>query len=181
MVATRNQWTRNMWRGVNWNDEEEECCYMSFFDICQEKQQVDDPVVFNSIWPELARDVSKKLQKEFTIEKVRAKVHMFRCHFNMFLSYCQWTGVHLCRRWGTVTVKEDYYDISGRGDATKIDFGDDAVVELPGGDPDNPMVIDEDDTSSDTDSEGMSVDGFGGPMVAGGLGAPLLPSLIRWR
>ncbi|GFQ05525.1 hypothetical protein PHJA_002696600 [Phtheirospermum japonicum] len=71
-----------------------------------------------------------------------------------------------------------------RREAAKIDFGEDAVLDLPGGDPNNPMVIDEDDSISETDNEGMAAAGvgdpIGGPLVAGGLGRPI-PPIFWWR
>ncbi|GFP79383.1 hypothetical protein PHJA_000081800 [Phtheirospermum japonicum] len=131
--------------------------------MCRGLTMLDDPAVFNNICPELAREVSDKLRKEFTLEKVHDKIHMLCVHYNMFLSFCQRPGVRLCRRWGRVNVMVEYYD----------HIGEDVVLHLPGGDPEHPMVVNDDDASSETDNEGMAFasagDPVGGPFLKGGL------------
>ncbi|KAK6122836.1 hypothetical protein DH2020_043417 [Rehmannia glutinosa] len=133
---------------------------------------LDDFRVFNDISPELARRLTDRLGKEYSIDKVKAKIHRLRTHYNAFVDFTEIAGVELNEADGTITVAPLYWnivekesnmqhfhhtnifaafhefkDISETKRAARIDFG-----EARGYYPDEPLVV-EDSSSDESDSD----------------------------
>jgi hypothetical protein len=99
---------RAMWRGRDWTEEEEALCYSLFIRFGLATPRLDNSVVFNSLWADIAGRMTESLGKEVRPERVRVKIHMLRMHFNTFRCYRRMPGVHLDKFTGKITVTSGY-------------------------------------------------------------------------
>ncbi|GER51086.1 bifunctionaluridylyltransferase/uridylyl-removing enzyme [Striga asiatica] len=100
-------------RGVEWTDEEEDVLYRLFFDKCRAMVEISRPLVFNSMWNDLARDLSDALHKAFNKPKVRMKIYRLKHHFEAFDRFTNTRGVRVYPDDGMVTVNTTYWNNVG--------------------------------------------------------------------
>ncbi|GER41175.1 sequence-specific DNA binding transcription factors [Striga asiatica] len=99
-----------------WTEGEEKVCYRLFFQKCSETEDVDRAPVLNSLWFGISRQLSELMQKDFTWEKVREKIHCLQGHYRLFLRYMTTPGVRVHDDGGLVSVNRDYWNVVGETD-----------------------------------------------------------------
>ncbi|GER47381.1 ribosomal RNA large subunit methyltransferase M [Striga asiatica] len=171
----RMQRIAERYRVPGWTTQEERVCYELFFDMCRETPNTNQSVTLNSLWPDLSRQLSERMQKHFSITKVMAKINMLRTHFREFLLYMTIPGTKVCLYRGIVT--ETDYDNYFRRKGFKWYY---ECVELwdmcgavdvdmnwgTGGSTDNPIMYDDIDEENEMHDEAAVEDINGNEAVA---------------
>ncbi|GER49505.1 ATP-dependent caseinolytic (Clp)protease/crotonase family protein [Striga asiatica] len=150
-IAVMDQMTslENIARGFRlegWTEGEEKC---------SETEDVDRAPVLNSLWFGISYQLSKLMQKDFTSEKVREKIHCLQGHYRLFLRYTTTPGVRVHDDGGLVSVNRDYWNVIGEETDLQVwNVRGAADVDLesnPGANNSYPICLD--DTMSDVWSE----------------------------
>ncbi|KAK6143737.1 hypothetical protein DH2020_024085 [Rehmannia glutinosa] len=110
MVKTRNQWVKANIRGLGWTEEEEEALFEVFIGQCDRYEMLNHADVFNGIFPQVARLVSARLDKNIHVDSVKEKIQRLRIIYNQYVQFLGLPGVEFNKDTGQMKITVTYWD-----------------------------------------------------------------------